>query len=128
MKTVLNFYKLLLIVGTTIAVIIFDACKAGPGGKSSVSGTVYHHTRPITTCIVYIKYGATEFPGTDVSTYDASVKPDAKAHYEFDNLRMGNYFLYGVGYDSVVMAPVSGGVGIKLKYDKASTTDVPITE
>ena len=102
--------------------------KEGTGGKSSVSGTVYHHTRPIPSCVVYIKYGATEFPGTDVSVYDASVAVDANAHYEFAGLRKGDYFLYGVGYDNAGPYTVTGGVGVKLKYNKSTTTDVPVTE
>ena len=110
-------------------IIFCTAChKEGTGGKSGVSGTVRHHAAPIPACVVYIKYGATEFPGTDVSKYDAHVTADANAHYEFTGLQKGNYYLYGVGYDPAGPYPVTGGIGIKLKKNQSLATDVPVTE
>lgn len=110
-------------------VLFFSAChKEGTGGKSSVSGSVKHHDKLIPNSVVYIKYGSTEFPGTDVSKYDASFPTGADAHYEFKDLRKGDYYLYGFGYDNAIMGTVSGGVGIKLKYNKAIVTDIPVTE
>jgi len=109
--------------------LLFYSChKEGIGGKSSLDGTVYHHSKPIPNAIVYIKYGATDFPGTNVSSYDDHTTADASAKYQFDNLRKGNYYLYGVGYDDAIFATVSGGVAIKLKYNKSASTDVPVTE
>lgn len=118
-----------------IAVIIFlsgimaVACKKeGPGGKSSVSGAVKHHTELIPNAIVYIKYDAKEFPGANVSIYDASSPADANAHYEFKELQKGDYYLYAVGYDSTEQVQVTGGIGVKLKRNEAKATDVPVTE
>jgi hypothetical protein len=112
-----------------ITITTLHSChKEGTGGKSGVSGTVYHHSKPIANAIVYIKYGATEFPGADVSVYDNKVTADANAHYEFTDLRKGDYFLYGVGYDDAIFQVVKGGLGIKLKYNKKATSDVPVTE
>jgi hypothetical protein len=111
--------------------LTFSSChKEGTGGHSSVSGNVKHHTKLIPNAIVYIKYGATEFPGTDVSKYDDHITSDTNAHYEFKDLRKGDYYLYGVGWDGsgATGFPVTGGVGIKLKYNKASVNDVPVTE
>lgn len=113
----------LLLTLTTVA-----CKKEGTGGKSSVSGTVKHHSQPIPNAVVYIKYGATEFAGADVSKYDASVTADANAHYEFKDLQKGDYYLYGVGYHNAIMQNVTGGIGIKLKRNKATTTDIPVTE
>jgi hypothetical protein len=108
---------------------IATAChKEGIGGKSSLSGIVNHHEKPIPNSIVYIKYGATDFPGTNVNTYDDHTTADANAKYEFKNLRMGNYYLYGVGWDNSISSTVTGGVGIKLKYNKSYTLDVPVIE
>lgn len=112
-----------------VILISLNACrKEGTDGKSSVSGYVMHHTKSIENAVVYIKYGATEFPGADLSKYDASFPTGADAHYEFKNLRKGDYYLYGVGYDNSVMESVTGGIGIKLKYSKAISTDVPVVE
>ena len=113
-------------------IIILTTCsgcrKEGTGGKSSVSGSVFHHSQPIANAIVYIKYGAKEFPGADVSVYDDHTTVDANAKYEFSNLRKGDYFLYGVGYDNAIFLPVTGGIPVKLKYNKSESTDVPVTE
>lgn len=107
----------------------FSSCKKeGPGGKSSVSGNVKHHQELIPNAIVYIKYGATEFPGADISIYDDKVTSDTNAHFEFKDLQKGDYYLYGVGYDFSGSYNVVGGVGIELKRNKASETDIPVTE
>ena len=111
------------------ASLIFTAChKEGIGGRSSVSGGVFHHSKPIPNAIVYIKYGATDFPGTDITTYDNHTTADANAQYQFNDLRMGNYYLYGVGWDNSISSTVTGGVAVKLKYNKSYSTDVPVTE
>ncbi len=129
MGIISNSGKTLLKVICFVVVITFFSChKEGTGGKSSVSGTVKHHSAPIPNCRVYIKYGATEFPGTDVSKYDASVTADAAAHYEFKDLEPGDYFLYGVGYDPTGPYDVTGGIHVKLKRNKALASDVPVTE
>jgi hypothetical protein len=112
-----------------VSVFTFTACKKeGTGGKSSVSGTVKHHAIVIPNAVVYIKYGATEFPGADVSVYDASVVANASAQYEFKELQKGDYYIYGVGFDSSQMQTVTGGIGIFLKKNEAKKTDVPVTE
>jgi hypothetical protein len=127
MKTIFNFSIRSLIIVLTLT--FASACKKeGTGGKSSVSGHVKHHTKLIPYSIVYIKYGATEFPGTDVSQYDASITSDANAFYEFKELQKGDYYLYGKGNDPVHAEPVTGGIGIKLERNKHSDIDVPVTE
>jgi hypothetical protein len=128
-----NFIKSFAVVFSAIVILTASACKKeGPGGKSSVSGNVKHHTKLIPNAVVYIKYGATEFPGSDVSVYDASVTSDTNAHYEFKDLQKGDYYLYGVGVDQsggvTNSFPVTGGVGVKLSKNKASTADIPVTE
>lgn len=129
MRFFLEFYKITLVNISIISVLVLSSCyKEGSGGKSSVNGYVSHHGHMVANAIVYIKYDAVEFPGADVSKYNASVTADANGHYEFKDLRKGGYYLYGTGYDNSIMETVSGGTGIKLKYNKASTTDIPVTE
>ena len=112
-----------------ITLVLFSCGKEGPGGKASINGYVKHHAKAIPGAIVYIKYGVKESPGTNVTYYDANVKADAQAHYEFVNLKSGNYYLYGVGYDSAIVAPVTGGIPVQIKKNNAVvTTDVPVTE
>jgi hypothetical protein len=129
MKIKLKVQKMRHICLLGLVMIFMSSChKEGTGGKSSISGYVKHHELLIPGSMVYIKFGATEFPGTDVSKYDAFVPTGADAHYEFNNLRKGDYYLYGVGYDNSISSPVSGGVGIKLKYNKTIISDVPVVE
>jgi hypothetical protein len=114
---------------TAAIILTIGACsKEGKGGKSSVNGNVKHHSKLIPNAIVYIKYGATEFPGTDVSLYDDQITSDTNAHFEFRDLEKGDYYLYGVGFDNALMEAVKGGVSVSLKYDKSTSTDVPVTE
>lgn len=126
MKTSVKiFYSVLL---AWASVMLFSCKKEGTGGKSSVKGYAKHHSAPIPNCTIYIKYGATDFPGSNTGNYDASVKADGSGHYEISGLRKGNYYLYGVGYDAAIAAPVTGGVGIKLRYNEKLETNVPVTE
>lgn len=115
---------------TVISMLLFVSCgKEGPGGKAAINGMVKHHSTPIPGAVVYIKYGVTESPGTDITYYDASVTADAHAHYEFPDLKRGDYFLFGVGFDSTIAQPVYGGIPVEIKSKTETVTaDVPVTE
>lgn len=113
MKTITKIFTIIF------ALAIISSCKKnGTGGKATIKGYVKHHEQLIPLAKVYIKYGATEFPSSNVSNYDASVDADANAYYEVKNLRTGDYYLYGVGYDSTISAPVFGGTNVKIKYSE----------
>ncbi len=116
-----------------IAVMTVTACKKnGTGGDARIHGHVAHHVVKIPNAIVYIKYNATEFPGADVSKYNASTQASSgDGHYSFDGLRAGEYYIYGVGYDSAISAPVFGGIGVEIKYSERKETievNVPVVE
>ena len=105
--------------------------KNGTGGEATVAAITKHHDRAIPFSTVYIKYGAKEFPGTDVSKYDASQTTDKEGHTHFEKLRHGDYYFYGVGYDSVAQAVVKGGVGLQIKRKERKQEfelKVPVTE
>jgi len=102
---------------------------AGPGGTASIQGRVMHHDLPIPNATVFIKFGAVEQPGTESSDYDSSVKGSEDASYRFDGLKKGNYFLYGIGYDSTIFQTVIGGIPITIEREgQVVQTDVPVTE
>ncbi|MDQ3047641.1 MAG: hypothetical protein M3R27_08850 [Bacteroidota bacterium] len=108
-------------------ILFFTSChKEGIGGKGTIKGVVKHHDNAIPNSTVYIKFGATEFPGTNVSAYDANVSADASGNYEIKDLYRGDYYLYGIGMDAGDV--VTGGVAVKLKRNKTVTIDVPVTE
>lgn len=127
MKTILK-HSVIFCISVLLLFSASSCKKEGTGGKSSVSGNVKHHTMIIPNAEVYIKYGATEFPGTDVSKYDNHITSDTNAHYEFKDLQKGHYYLYGVGWDVSGSNAVTGGISITLKYNKSSTVDIPVTE
>lgn len=111
-----------------ISLFFITSCKEGTGGKSKINGYTKHHSLAIPNCVVYIKYGATDFPGENTANYDASVTADVTGHFEFTGLRKGDYYLYGLGYDTSISEVVKGGIGVKVKYNKTLTVNVPVTE
>ncbi len=88
-----------------------------------------HRAKLIPGAVVYIKYDAKESPGTDITYYDASANADASANYEFPDLKRGDYYLFGVGFDSVIVKAVIGGIPVEIK-SKTETVqaNVPVTE
>ena len=94
--------------------LILSCRKEGPGGKALINGTVKHTTAPIAGAVVYIKYGAKESPGSDVTYYDNSVTADAQANYKFADLKRGSYYLFAVGFDSSIVQTVTGGVAVEI--------------
>lgn len=108
----------------------FVSCKKNQmGGKSDVSGSVFHHSKRIPEAIIYVKFNATEFPGSDVSAYDAKIIVDAEGNYSAKFYK-GNYYLYAVGKDYAIPAPyvVVGGAAIKLRTNEDKNINIYVTE
>ena len=121
----------ILFSGCIVSLGLLVGCtKAGTGGKAVINGHVKHHETSIPGSMVYLKYGAIEFPGNDVNSYDESTQASSgDGHYEFKELKKGNYYIYGVGYDSTISAGVVGGIPIKVKNKTESIEiNVPVTE
>ena len=79
--------------------VFFLGCKKNAsGGKASISGVVYYNGSPVTSCIVYIKYGATTSPGTDPTQYDSQVNADGTGTFTIASLYPGDYYLYAIGH------------------------------
>lgn len=113
----------------TILLFAFVSCKKeGPGGKATVKGYVMHHDDYIPNATVYIKYGATDFPGSDVSKYNTSVQADGSGYYEIHNLQKGDYYLYSVGFDVDISENVYGGTAIKLKRKETKMVNLAVVE
>ena len=103
---------------------------AGTGGKAAITGHVMHHDDAIPNAMVYIKYGATELPGTTPNVYDDSTQASASdAHYKFEGLQKGNYYVFGTGYDTSCVCNVFGGVSILISMETETVeSNVPVTE
>ena len=115
-----------------ISALISVSCKKNEtGGSATVTITATHHGKKIPFTNIHIKYGAKEFPGHDVSSYNASQTSDIDAKASFENLRYGDYYFYGVGYDTAIQAPVRGGIGLSITWkERKNKVDIelPITE
>ena len=115
-----------LLLATTL---VFSCRKEGPGGKASIQGLVKHHSKLIPGAVIYIKYGAKESPGSNITYYDASVNADANAHYVFPDMKRGEYYLFGIGFDSSLVAIVTGGIPVQIKSKTETVNaDVPVIE
>lgn len=118
---------LLLILGF----ITFTGCKKNDlGGKSGVSGNVLHHGKPIANAVIYIKFNAKDFPGTDLTVYDTKISANMNGYFEIFNLYKGDYYFYAVGEDPAISAPfiVVGGAAISLKSRERKDSDIAVGE
>ncbi len=122
--------KGILLTFVIATLFAFSSCtEEGLGGKSSITGHVKHHDEHIPNALVYIKYGATELPGTDPSAYDDQTMASAgDGQYEFEGLQEGSYYLFSVGYDSLIFENVKGGISVELKKGEAFDINIPVTE
>jgi hypothetical protein len=113
-----------------ILTFIYSACtKSGLGGEAEIHIDVKHHSVLIPFSKVYIKYDAKEFPGDDLTKYDAFITTNNMAHGHFENLKKGNYYIYGVGFDSSINLTVTGGLKVKIsKKDEMVDVTLPVTE
>ena len=107
----------------------FIACKKNQlGGKATINGVVSHHEKRIGKAVVYIKFNAKEFPGTDSSKYDASVIANEAGEFKFECYK-GDYYLYGTGLDFRPAATyVNGGVPVKLRNKEKVDITVAVSE
>ncbi len=101
-----------------------DNCPEGRTAFLNVVTRMVHHTRPINGCRVFIKYGATNFPGEDTTKYDFAVTSDWNSAYAtFDSLNCGQYYIYAIGIDSL-LDPSNWIVKGGLPYSTTATTGI----
>lgn len=98
-----SFYLIL-----SLLLVTFSGCRketVNPDGKIIVEGTLrlrvtaVHHSWGVPGIRIYLKKGATEFPGYDPAVYDFSIQADNEGVATFDKLYPGKYFLYAQGWD-----------------------------
>jgi hypothetical protein len=115
---------------STIALLLFTALsvsscrKNDTGGEAEVHALIYHGSTPIVgTTTLYVKYDAKSQPAEPLTTYDEKIigEPDDN-HVHVEDLRPGNYYLYAVAFDSLVMKPVKGGTAVAIKWSERKRT------
>src|SRR5687767_1250607 len=128
MKNKIFLFSLLAIV-----IAAAGSCKKGDtGGDATIDAIPMHHSTRIKGATLYIKFDAKELPANPTSDYDMKlVGANDEDHILAEGLRYGHYYLYCEGFDSTIMAPVKGGVAVKIKWgqrkDEIDVT-VPVTE
>lgn len=100
---------------------------AGKGGKATLKVTPQHHGDNIDSCTIFLKYNAQDLP----SEYDEQltcVLENGKPVATFSELKPGNYYIYGSGWDPDINQAVVGGIPYKIEEEKTYNITVPVTE
>ena len=116
-----------------VSVLFLSNCKKNnTGGTATVILTPKHHDDVIFGTTVYVKFNATELPTNPTSDYDLKIMVDSmQSVVTISDLRYGDYYFYGEGYDPAIKLPVKGGIGLSIKWSDRKEeirSDLPITE
>jgi hypothetical protein len=128
-QVVKSFFKLFLVA----AIFAVSCGKDDENGSGVVKGTnklivsVVHHTYSIPGIEVYLKYNATEFPGTDTTKYEWMDLSDNSGIAEFENLFEGNYFIYAKGLDQQIGLFVAGASQVVLNSSSITNNEAYVT-
>lgn len=130
----MKFHRYSLLSAFAVLVIV-TGCKTDDttpepdAGNASIIGHVKHHDDIIPYAKVYLKHNAVDFPGENTALYDDSTTADKGAHYTFNHLKQGNYYLYSIGYDSAFAEVVKGGIPVNIDAPgKQVSSNIPVTE
>lgn len=97
--------------------------EAGTGGSAEISAYVRHHENQnlIAGARIFVKFGASSFPGADTTLYDAVYTCGSTGHglghAHIEGMHHGAYWLYAVGYDSTTATVVTGDNDIVLETE-----------
>ncbi|MEI6815432.1 MAG: hypothetical protein WCL14_02385 [Bacteroidota bacterium] len=122
--------NILLLLAILMTIVVASCTKAGLGGQNTIIATPQHHGKDIPGCVVYVKFGATELPGTSPSDFDVNFSvPFTKVPVTISGLMKGNYYLYAVGYDTTISQTVTGGMPVSISESAGETLmALPVTE
>ena len=108
---------------------------AGTGGNTTVVAFALHHGDTIFNQASYpdsafIKFNATEFPGSLPGNYDLVLVGDSgEDHVHIENLKRGKYFIYMTGWDSSIGQRVFGGIPYVLSQSTGEVDlAIPVAE
>jgi hypothetical protein len=122
--------KCFKIISFFVLLVSFYSCKKNQiGGKATIKGVVMHHSKPIANAIIYIKYNATEFPGSNVSLYDSYINADNSGSFSVSIFK-GSYYLYAIGNDLDIALPndVKGGLSFSIRNNEHLVKNIAVTE
>lgn len=127
MKTFLIAIACLLLLSNT-------GCKKKPsgglGGQANLKINAFHHTAPIDSCMVYIKFNTSEAPSDD--QYDLNQAftkdTDGNSYTVISGLKKGDYYLFARGWDPSISQTVKGGIPYTISTEEDISITVPVTE
>jgi hypothetical protein len=129
----MRIYFKLAAMAVISSTALFTACKkdpkAGKGGKAVLKITAKHHGTVIDNCMIYIKYNTKDLPAD--KKFDDSAKStwvNNTSVATFANLNKGDYYLYGVGYDSAIAQTVVGGSPYVISEETEQSYNISVTE
>ena len=109
--------KKIILFGLCSVMLVMSTCvKPGKGGKAILSVHVFEgicdgtNRTVVPQAMVYIKYGGTDVDHT-VASYDDAQQADFGGKTVFENLKRGDYYLYGVSTDGTK----TGGAHFEIK-------------
>jgi hypothetical protein len=122
------------ITSVCAVILLFASCaKEGTGGDATLVVFLKHHTHPIINHVgypdtVFVKFNAKELPGTKPSDFDTYfVGEQGEDHVHCEQLKWGDYYLYGAGFDSSIAQRVTGGMSVKIKRkERKEETDIDL--
>lgn len=130
MKSIVKFSLIFVLTAIVAASCERDKTEvAGKGGSTTLNVTPKHHDSLIHDCMVYIKYNVQDAP----SSYDDSAKCVDNSNgipvATFTNLKKGNYYLFGDGFDPRIAQDVKGGAPYVITQDGATLNyNLAVTE
>jgi hypothetical protein len=125
-----------LVPGVLIGfILLFASCKreevvrvAGKGGNASLRITPVHgSSETIESCTLYLRYNTLDKPANN--KYDEQVecnRVDGKLMGAFSDLKTGDYYIYGVGYNPDHGDTVRGGYPITIEEERLHTVTLQL--
>jgi hypothetical protein len=112
-----------------------EKCIAGPGGELTLKVYLQHAEHAVVNLknyrdTIYIKYNTLENPGASASAYDAVYIGEWPGDFvTIHNLKCGDYYLFGTGYETVHSYRVSGGIPFSTSQKSGEIkVTIPVSE
>ncbi|MEY4877074.1 MAG: hypothetical protein RL708_2223 [Bacteroidota bacterium] len=102
-------------------------------GKVTLTIHVLHHAYALPNLKVYIKLAADKYPGSNTSVYDYTTTTNANGEATFNQLPLGNVWMFSTGYDASVGKDVNGNTGFIISSSSVdanynASTDLYVSE
>lgn len=121
-------------LSAVLVVLTLSSCErkddtniAGKGGMAVLKVTPQHHGTNIDSCTIFLKYNSKELP----SSFDEEIKcvmENGKPVATFNELKKGDYYVYGKGWDPDISQQVVGGIPYTISDEQTYTINIPVTE